>query len=268
MSQSLRSAIVTLAMGQATERLDYTFLSFAKKNPGVSLHAFVLGDALPQRRLPQIQYHLLKPIPDFSHPLREVYFRRMEVLDELNVNYALTVDCFDVLCLQPLPPFEQLLAGAHVAASVEHLGGRYILGQGYTSNFLNCGVVLWDVPNSRDIRQEVLQRGRNHFRTVADDQFCLNEVVQTKYFERLRILPTQYNYRAYFKGKRRGWPVVEHLDGIVLYHNAACMDEAKKLSSTKPKAEVPTLSADGRPLTPSEVFWRRVRNKFKPWVVK
>src|SRR5215472_12445617 len=157
MSPSSRSAVVTLAMGQATERLDYTFLSFAEKNPGLALHAFVLGDALPKRQLPQIQYHLLKPIPDFSHPLREVYFRRMEVLDQLDVDYALTVDCFDVLCLQPLPPFEELLAGAHVAACVERFGCCYILGQGYTSNFLNGGVFLWDIPRSRDIRSEVLQ---------------------------------------------------------------------------------------------------------------
>ena len=168
--------------------------------PNVELHAFILGDQLPQRRIPGIQYHLLAPSPDFSHPLREVYFRRMEVLDDLGVDYAMTVDSFDVLCLQPLPPFEQMLGNADVGACVEHQGGRYVLGQGYTSSFLNGGVFLWNVPRSRDIRAEIVARGRTHFRTLADDQFCLNEVIQTKYFDRLRILPCQYNYRAYLKG--------------------------------------------------------------------
>ena len=42
-----------------------TFLSFAAKNPTVPLHAVVLGKQLPERRLPQITYHLVMPIPDF-----------------------------------------------------------------------------------------------------------------------------------------------------------------------------------------------------------
>jgi hypothetical protein len=267
MTPARSSAIVTVAMGAATERLDYTFLSFARKNPGLPLHAFILGKALPQRQFPEITYHLLPPIPDYSHPLREVYFRRMEVLDSLDIDYALTVDCFDVLCLQPLPPFERLLGNAHVAGCVEHLGGRYILGQGYTSNFLNGGVMLWDVPRSRDIRQEILARGKSHFRTVADDQHCLNEVVQSKYFDRLRILPCQYNFRAHLRRKQRGWPTVAHLDGVVVFHNAACIATAKELS-VKSRAEVPSLPVDGRPLTPREVFWRRLRNRLKPWIVK
>ena len=261
------SAIVTVAMGRATENLDYTFSSFAR-NTGVELHAFILGNKLPQRRLPEISYHLLSPVPDYSHPLREVYYRRMEVLDHLGVEFALTVDCFDVLCLQPLPPFAQLLAGAHVAACVEHLAGRYVLGQGYTANFLNGGVFLWNVPASRDIRAEILARGKSHFRTVADDQYCLNEVIQTKYFDRLRILPCQYNYRAYLKKKQSGWPTVEHLDGVLLYHNAACMDEAKKLPPVKARAELPPLSDDGGPLTSKSQFWRRLQNRFTPWIVK
>ncbi len=262
-----RSAIVTLAMGRATENLDYTFSSFAR-NKDVELHAFILGDRLPQRRISEINYHLLAPDPAYSDPLREVYYRRMEVLDELDVEFALTVDCFDVLCLQPLPPFAQLLAGAHVAACVEHLAGRYVMGQGYTANFLNGGVFLWNVPASRDIRAEILARGKSHFRTVADDQYCLNEVIQTKYFDRLRILPCQYNYRAYLKKRQRGWPTVEHLDGVLLYHNAACMDEAKKLPAVKPKADLPPLPDDGGPLTPRQQFWRKLRLRFTPHVVK
>ena len=74
-----RSAIVTVAFGQSVEHLDYTFTSFAKHNPGVPLHAFVLGANLPKRQLPEVQYHLVAPTNDFSHPLREVYFRRLEI---------------------------------------------------------------------------------------------------------------------------------------------------------------------------------------------
>lgn len=263
-----RSAIVTVAFGRATEELDYTFLSFAKRNAGLPLHAFILGQQLPKRRLPQIEYHLVTPIPDFSDPLREVYFRRLALIDELDVDYALVVDSYDVLCLQTLPPLAQLLSGAHVAACVEHLGGRYVLGQGYTANFLNGGVFFWDVPHSRDIRQEIVARGKSHFRTVADDQHCLNEVLQTKYYDRLRILPCQFNYRAYLKKKERAWPTVRHLDGVMIYHNAACMEEAKKLLPVKPKAELPPLPDDGGPLEPRRQFWRKVRLRLTRHIVK
>src|SRR5690349_20425295 len=146
-----RSAIVTVAYGESTEKLDYTFTSFAAHNKEVPLHAIILGDALPQRQLEGITYHFVKPVGDFSHPLREVYFRRMELMDQLDVDYALVVDSFDVLCLQPLPPFEQILGNSDVAACVEHLGARYVMGQGYTANFLNGGVFFWNVPRSRDI---------------------------------------------------------------------------------------------------------------------
>jgi hypothetical protein len=144
-----------------------------------------------------------------------------------------------------------------------------VLGQGYTPNFLNGGVFFWNVPHSRDIRAEIVARGRSHFRTVADDQYCLNEVIQTKYFDRLRILPCQYNYRAYLNRKQRSWPTVEHLDGVMIYHNATCMAAAKKLLPVKPRADLPPLSSDGRPLTPKEQFWRRLWNRFfSPHVVK
>src|SRR5688572_13074940 len=196
------SAIVTVAFGHSTERLDYTFLSFGEKNPDVPLHAFIIAKELPQRRLPQITYHLVAPIPDFSHPLREVYFRRHELIDQLDIEFALIVDSYDVLCLQPLPPFEKILAGFDMAAATEHMGSRYILGQGYTANFLNGGVIWWNVPKSRDIRAEIIARGKTHFRTVADDQWVINETVHTKYFDRIRILPSQYNFRAYFNLKQ------------------------------------------------------------------
>jgi hypothetical protein len=264
----MRSAIVTVAFGHSTEHLDYTFLSFAEKNPSVPLHAFIIGKALPQRRLPQIQYHLVSPVPDFSHPLREVYFRRMELIDQLETDTALVVDSYDVLCLQKLPPFDELLGNAALAGCVEHLGARYVLGQGYTANFLNCGVLFWNLAASREIRREIVARGRSHYRTVADDQFALNEVIQTKYFDRLRILPCQYNYRAYLNKRQERWPTVAHLDGVLIYHNSTCLDEAKRLAPFKQKAELPALPSDGRPLTAREQFWRRFRLRFQPWIIR
>ncbi|HEY2329014.1 MAG TPA: hypothetical protein VGI63_04295 [Verrucomicrobiae bacterium] len=267
MSES-RSAIVTVAFGHSTEHLNHTFSSFAM-NRGVALHAFIIGRELPKRRLDGIEYHLIAPVPDFSHPLREIYFRRLELIDRLGVDFALVVDSYDVLCLQPLPPFAQLLGGSDAAACVEHQGSRYVLGQGYTSNFLNGGVFLWNVPRSRDIREEIVACGRAHFRTVADDQHCLNEVIQTKYFDRLRILPCQYNYRCNLPiTRQRGWPTVKHLDGVIIYHNAASIIEAKKLLPVKSRAALPDLPIDGRPLSPREQFWRRLHNRFKPWIAK
>jgi len=266
MSQE-RCAVVTVAFGHSTEHLDHTFTSF-RINPGLALHAFIIGTALPQRRLEGITYHLVAARPEFSHPLREVYFRRLELLDELDVEYALVVDSYDVLCLQALPPLPEVLAGFDVAACVEHMGARYVMGQGYTANFLNGGVFFWRVPQSRDIRQEIVARGRAHFRTVADDQFCINEVLQTKHYDRLRILPCQYNYRAYLNRRQRGWPTVHHLDGVLIYHNATCMDEAKKLLPVQRRAELPALPRDQQALTPRQQFWRRVRCRLQPWVIK
>ena len=262
-----RSAIVTVAFGHSTEHLDQTFTSFAM-NMGVPLHAIVIGRELPKRQLDGITYHLVEPVPDFSDPLREIYFRRLELIDRLDVDHALVVDSYDVLCLQPLPPFEKLLAGCDMAACVEHMAARYVMGQGYTANFLNGGVLFWNVPGSRDIRREIVARGRSHFRTVADDQFVINEVIQTRYFDRLRILPCQFNYRAYLNRRQRGWPTVTHLDGVMIYHNAACMDEAKKLASVKPKAELPALPDDSRPLTALEQFWRKLRLRFTKHIIR
>jgi hypothetical protein len=267
MSDSRSSAIVTVAFGHSTENLDYTFVSFAI-NRGIPLHAFIIGHELPQRRLEGVTYHLVEPVPDFSHPLREIYFRRMELIDRLGVDYALVVDSFDVLCVQPLPPFESLLRGFDVAACVEHMGARYVMGQEYTANFLNGGVFFWNVPASLDIRTEIVSRGRTHFRTVADDQHCINEVLQTRHYDRLRILPCQYNYRAYLNRRQRGWPTVTHLDGVMIYHNATCMDDAKKLLPVKPRAELPSLPKDGQPLTEREQFWRRFRLQFQKYVIR
>ncbi len=265
------SAIVTVAFGHSTEHLDYTFLSFAEKNPGVPLHAFVIGHALPKQRLPQITYHLVEPSPDFSHPLREVYFRRHELIDQLDVEFALVVDSYDVLCLQPLPPFETILAGFAMAAATEHMGSRYLLGQGYTPNFLNGGVTFWNVAKSRAIRREIGARGRSHFRLRADDQMVINEVIQTRYYDQVRILPCQFNYRAYLNQPQRGWPTVNHLHGVLIYHNSPCIDEAKRyLSSThiQPRAELPPLQRDEHPLTERELFWRALLQYQEPHLIR
>jgi hypothetical protein len=251
-----RSAIVAVTFGHKTKDLDYTFLSFAQKNPDVPLHAFVIGDKLPEERFPQINYHLVAPTLDFSNPLREIYFRRHELIEQLDAEFVLVVDAYDVLCLQPLPPLEKILAGFDMAAATENLGSRYILGQGYTSSFLNGGVTFWNVPKSRDIRAEILARGRARFRTVADDQWVINETVHTKYFERVRILPSQYNYRAYFNHEQPPFPNVKHLDGVLIFHNAETMDKVKKLSEPKPRADLPALEVDSKPLSLREQEWR------------
>jgi len=112
-------------------------------------------------------------------------------------------------------------------------------------------------------------RGRAHFRTIADDQHCLNEVIQTKHLDRLRILPCQYNYRCHLAPVRqRGCATVQHLDGVKIFHNATCMEAAKKLRSVKAVAALPALPVDAQPLTLREQFWRRLRNRFQPWIVK
>jgi hypothetical protein len=54
-----RSAIVTVAFGHSTERLDHTFTSFAI-NEGVPLHALIVGQELPEREK-EITYHLIQP---------------------------------------------------------------------------------------------------------------------------------------------------------------------------------------------------------------
>ncbi len=265
------SAVVTVAFGHSTEHLDYTFLSFAEKNPGLALHAFIIGKELPKQRLPQITYHLVAPTPDFSHPLREVYFRRHELIDQLDVEFALVVDSYDVLCLQTLPSFKDILAGFAMASATEHLGSRYLLGQGYTSNFLNGGVTFWNVPRSLEMRSEICQRGRTRFRVVADDQLVINEVVQTRYYNQVRILPCQFNYRAYLDKPQAGWPTVRHLDGVLIYHNQECIDAAKRLlvrSNVKPTAELPALVADGAPLNAVDQVLRIRLQAQEPFIVR
>lgn len=255
-------AVVTVASGPNAERLDYTFTSFAK-NPFLRLHAFIVGEALPKQRLPGVNYHLEKPDDSFGDPMRDLYYRRFLFIDQLEEEFALVVDNSDVLCLQAIPELPQLLRGAGLAGCVEHQGSRYILGQGYTSEYINCGVTFWHIPSTRRIREDIVARGRSRFRSV-DDQLTFNEVVHTRHYERLIILPCQYNFRAHFRKKVKGWPTVETLDGVKVYHNAESMPEAKKLMSVKPLADLPELEADAAPLSLWQKTMRKIQLRLQP----
>lgn len=261
-----RQAAVTVASGAHAEKLDATFTSFAQ-NPFFELHAFIIGERLPERQLPGIQYHLEAPDPAFSHPMRDLYYRRLLFLDQVGADYVLLVDNSDVLCLRPLPELPALLRGAALGACVEHAGARYLAGQGYTSNYLNAGVTFWDVPASRRMREEIVARGRARFRSV-EDQLTLNEVVNTRHFDELILLPCQYNFRAMLAPARlRHWPTVEHLDGVVIYHNCHCVAAAKQLATTRSQAALPDLPPDPSPLDARQQLWRRIQHRFlKHWV--
>jgi len=261
-----RQAVVTVASGPPAERLDRTFTSFAQ-NPFLELHAFVIGDRLPARQLPGIQYHLERPDLAFSHPMRDLYYRRFLFIDQLGVDYALVVDNSDVLCLRPLPEIPVLLRGASLGACVEHAGSRYLAGQGYTSNYFNAGVTFWDVQASRPMREAIVARGRARFRSI-EDQLTLNEVVHTQFYDQVVILPCQYNYRVHLAPvRRRHWATVTHLDGVMIYHCAVCVEAAKRLVPGAARAVLPELEPDPAPLTPWQQFWRRVRHRFDPhWV--
>jgi len=262
---SVRQVVATIATGPFAERLDKTFTSFAQ-NKFLELHAFIIGEKLPMRQLSSVVYHLFKGDPGFMDEMREAYYRRLLFLDELDADFALLVDNSDVLCLQPLPELPAILRGAAVGASPEHRGSRYIAGQGWTGCYLNAGVTFWDIPASREMRNEIVARGRTRFRSV-EDQLTLNEVIHTSHYEKLIVLPSQYNFRAHYRFRERGWPTVDSLDGVLIYHNAACVEEAKKLISTKPHAELPPLVPDQGSLTKSQKFWRKVQLRREPHIV-
>src|SRR5687767_8240570 len=259
-------AVVTVASGPHAERLDYTFTSF-RKNPFLNLHAFIFGEALPARKLPEVTYHLVKPEPAFGHPMRDMYYRRLLLIDDLEEEFVLLVDNGDVLCLQPIPELPQLLRGAGLAACVEHNGSRYFLGQGYTSEYINCGVTFWHTPSTRQMRQDIVARGRTRFRSV-EDQLTFNEVVQTRYYDQMIILPCQYNFRAHFRNRTRGWPIVNSLDGVKIYHNATSMPEAKQLHSVKALADLPALEPDTAPLSDWQKFLRKIQLRLQPHNVR
>ena len=255
-------AVVTVVYGSHAEKLDRTFTSFSR-NPHLPLHAFVIGARLPAQRLAGITYHLRAPDPAFSHPMRDADFRRWQFIDDLDADYALVVDGYDVLCLRELPAIPELLRGGWVGACVEHGGGRHLAGGLYTSNFVNAGVTFWNVPASRELRQKVLRRGRRSFRNLQDDQLALNEALHAQYFDRLTLLPCHYNYRASLGAGPWRWPRGPSLDGIRIYHNGHWVETARKLSGLEPFPRLPELPVDPGPLTPAQQRWRRWRCRWR-----
>ncbi|MBM3883849.1 MAG: hypothetical protein FJ387_29790 [Verrucomicrobia bacterium] len=256
MTRPPRQAALTVVYGAHAALLDYSFSSFAR-NPFLELHAFVLGDRLPQAQVQGITYHRRAPDPTFRHPMRDADFRRWLFLDELGVDFALVVDGVDVLCLQELPPIPELLRGGWVGACVEHGGGRFLAQGLYTSNFLNAGVTFWDVAATRQLRQEIVERGRTSFRNLVDDQLAFNELLHTRYFDRLTVLPCQYNFRGSLGPKPWGWPQVRSLDGVRIYHNGHWIDAAKRLLPVKPQAELLALPPDHHAPGRCAQWWRR-----------
>ncbi len=250
-----------MVFGSHAERLDETFTSFAV-NPFLELHAFILGDALPTKRAPGVTYHLVKPENTFSLVYRETNYRRWEVIDQLDVDQVLVVDGIDVLCLQPIPELPRVLNGSVVAAAVEHAGGRFMFGPQYTSTYLNAGVSFWDLKGTREIRAEILKRGRTRFRSKSDDQHVFNEVLHHHY-DQLRLLTYHYNCRGVLQRRVRGWPTLTNLDGVLIYHTDD-VTIARTMLPVKPRTELPSLEPDAGPLTPREQFWRNVKNRLQP----
>ncbi len=266
--KSPKQVVVTAVYGNHADRLDYTFKSFAR-NPDCELHAFVVGRELPKRRVEAITYHQRDADAEFGHPLRDVDFRRWLFLDDLKADLALVVDGMDVLCLRPLEPFESLLKGGWVGAAVEHAGGRYLAGGLYTSNFVNAGVTFWDIKASAPIRQEIAARGRRRYRNQVDDQLALNELLHTRFMDRLTLLPCHYNYRGSLGRKPFGWPTTRNLDGVRLYHNRHWIEQAKRLSPAG-KADLSSLPEDKRNPGQWTARWRRLGMRFQrtgyaPW---
>jgi hypothetical protein len=54
----------------------------------------------------------------------------------------------------------------------------------------------------------------------------------------------------------------------MIYHNGTCLEEARKLMPVQARADLPPLPKDERPLTPREQFWRKLRLRFTPHIVK
>lgn len=262
----MKQVAVTVVFGTHAGRLDETFSSFSR-NPFLQLHAFVLGGSLPSRRVDGVTYHLRPPDPAFSHPIRDADYRRWQLIDELDADYALVVDGCDALCLQRFPEIPELLRGAWLAAVPEHAASRYLAGGVYTGSFLNAGVTFWDVRASKPLRDEVVARGRIRFRNYVDDQLALNEVVYARYLERLTLLPCVYNYRAYYRRRVRGWPTTDSFDGVRIYHH----DEWRKALGCLPIAAEPRLEAlvpDTGPLPPWRQFWRRLAERMRRQVAR
>lgn len=122
-------------------------------------------------------------------------------------------------------------------------------------------MTFWDVEASRQIRAQIVKRGLTRFRSV-DDQLTLNEVVHTRFYDDLVILPSQYNYRPCLAPTRiRGWPTVTHLDGVRIYHNKHCIEAAKRIAGVARHATLPELKPDQGTLSPFQKFVRRVQHR-------
>ena len=270
---SPKQIIVTTVFGPQAENLGRTFGTFAQ-TPDCELHAFVYNEQLPQNRHPAIRYHQVTPDPAFVSVRRDALFRRWLWPDDLDAEYALVVDGLDALCVRPLPPMPGILRGASVAAAPEWLGPQPLLGQGYTSCYLNAGVTFWHLAHSRTMRAEIAERGRAHYRGPYDDQTTLNEVVHTRYFDDLIILPSQYNWRAMYQESYRGWrqnfrswPRVDQLDGIYIYHNQVSVMKvlaALQQQRPAPHANLRPLTPDRGPLNRFERLWRQLRHRLGP----
>ncbi len=268
----MRQAIVTTAFGAAADQLGLTFSSFCKVTDA-ELHAFVYGPALPKHRHPGIHYHLVEFDPVFRSVRRDALFRRWILPDALDAEYVLVVDGSDVVCIHPLPPFAELLRGAEVAAAAEWIGPVSIPGQGYTGSYLNAGVTFWHLPSSRETRRQIVERGVRRYRGPFDDQAALNEVIHTRCFDRLVVLPSQYNWRAMYRRNHRGWehafrawPRVDSLEGVQLYHNQHCALEVLAAVSQHPpsaKAQLPVLPDDPKELSRWMLLWRRLCHRWQ-----
>jgi len=262
---------MTTVFGPQAETIEKTFASFLKV-ANTELHVFVYNPELPRHRHPSLNYHLVKPDPDFTSVRRDALFRRWTLPDRLGAEFALVVDGTDAICLQPLGRFADLLRGGSVAGAPEWGPPVRIMGQGFTSAYLNAGVTFWHLPSSKEIRTEIELRGRAHYRGPFDDQTALNEVVHTRYFNKLTILPPQYNWRAlYRKNFRswhhnfRNWPRVDSLAGVQIYHNQHSVDAvlaAAAERSPEAKAALPALPQDKKPLSPSQLTWRRLAHRW------
>jgi hypothetical protein len=267
-----RQAIITTIWGPYAASVQQTFSSFLKV-PDADLHVFVFNDKLPDYRHPQFNYHLVWRDRAFRSVRRDALFRRWTLLDYVGAEYALVVDGTDAICLQPLPRFSTLLGANYVAGCPEWGPPMRILGQGYSSTYLNAGVTFWHVPTTIKIRNEIVDRGRACYRGPFDDQTVLNEVLQTKYFNLLGVLPAQYNWRAlYQKNFRswhhhfRAWPRVDCLDGVRIYHNQHCIYEVlNAIEARQPSvtAHLPDLASDPPHLAFRQALWRRIAHRLK-----
>jgi hypothetical protein len=268
-----RQVIITTVFGSGAEQLGSSFSTFANQ-PDTELHVFVIGSSLPVNRVPRMESHLVEPDSRFVSVRRNALFRRWLLPDLLDAEYALIVDGTDVIRVQPLPAFPELLRGASLAACTEWGGPVAIPGQGYTSTYLNAGITLWHLPSSKQMRNEIVERGRRHYRGPFDDQTALNEVMLTRYFDKLVILGSQFNWRAFYqKNYRRtwrngwrGWPRVDSLDGVFLYHNQFCLPQVlDTMRSAPPRriAELPDLPQDTSPLSSWTMFSRRLLHRLR-----